>query len=1167
MIKNRFFRHIFLLLTVISLSFGMTSCRDDYFDSFYGDGSDFVTLELDYAPYADTPLQTRAATLWAFPGGGIGDIKDLCMVLFDEEDNFVKLVDLGAEPFTETDVERTDADASNGQLAGETLTKRRTYRLEMEAGRYYAYAVANLGTYNSDGTVVKTTKQYLQEQGISSMSRGQFRKIRKVWDASNYRNNSEMTGIFTLGARNGSEAYTGMEEPTVYLRPGITAHCWLRRMVSKVTVDFDASHLSGSTTIYLKEIRLRDIPYDCSLIEKNAAAHSSLGSPTAPENSAGGLIHADSHGIRLCGDAYADDGQAETQHVNWPYLTAGIPTLKALAESFDATTPAALTARKETLLGINHSNSANCLFFYENMHGRDETKPKHADADLDGVIDSPDSYLSTDPDYKDRVPGGTYVEVIAYYHSLEPGNEGEGNIIYRFMLGQDTDFDYNAERNHHYKLTLCFKGYANDVDWHIEYDREKPPYSMPDEYFISYGYNEMTEFPITISGELVNGVIQAEIVRNDWYPYQMWQDAVAANGGTNSNSAYVSYFNGTVTKPNSLDTKSVALGFLSLRKPQKNVIGESYTAPNGVSYLWKVWQGEEDAADHPRTSKRSLTALYQTKYFDTQYDYDKCYKEKRSLGFRVYSIPAADLEAVGTGDKPYGAETRTEYADTEDGGYRVHTIKPASSIQPRQTTFYIPLYTREKNLAKATGYTGENPYDSYQRRAKVRFSFQVKDKKGNIHNCVKTIPIIQVAKIANPLAIWRDWNSAAPFHVVLKYPIANTNNFADLTSHEGGWSAEVEHGSEWILLNGGKRKVFGDKGSTIEFDIRPAGILQNSSQVRCGVITVRYHNYSCIHKIFVRQGYDPLQIISGGPKWHTGNLITATKESRDPCDEGSLFRAGNLTQPIAASANVTDKASWLKVTPAFWADHADQALPIAGKTATKKFSEITSSANYKALGFPTDVTLGSGTTATTHKMMTVKHISDMRDHADVKYQFGVMYNQNATETLSTIPQAYGYKSGDASKKTYGMRGCIVYNVTDGRQIFFPIGSSGYGKRKNKGTTTYAQSGTNKVPAYLGWVNGRVEMGDAVVRYSTSRITFMSTTDAATRPLLWDIFRSYGANYWTRAAADTDPNFTGEDSFRTALDLNYSTFDFNTIGSELFQGADGKSDACFIRLIN
>ncbi len=41
------------------------------------------------------------------------------------------------------------------------------------------------------------------------------------------------------------------------------------------------------------------------------------------------------------------------------------------------------------------------------------------------------------------------------------------------MLGKDTDSDFDAERNTHYQLTLRFKGYGNDADWHIVYSHER----------------------------------------------------------------------------------------------------------------------------------------------------------------------------------------------------------------------------------------------------------------------------------------------------------------------------------------------------------------------------------------------------------------------------------------------------------------------------------------------------------------------------------------------------------------------------------------------------------------------------------------------------------------------------------------------------------------------
>ena len=76
--------------------------------------------------------------------------------------------------------------------------------------------------------------------------------------------------------------------------------------------------------------------------------------------------------------------------------------------------------------------------------------------------------------WKDDKPWGTFVEVTGHYKCTTPdGHVGSGPIVYRFMLGQDNDTDYNAFRNTHYQLTLQLKGYGNDYDWHIDYKEER----------------------------------------------------------------------------------------------------------------------------------------------------------------------------------------------------------------------------------------------------------------------------------------------------------------------------------------------------------------------------------------------------------------------------------------------------------------------------------------------------------------------------------------------------------------------------------------------------------------------------------------------------------------------------------------------------------------------
>ena len=120
---------------------------------------------------------------------------------------------------------------------------------------------------------------------------------------------------------------------------------------------------------------------------------------------------------------------------------------------------------------------------------------------------------------KDGVPCGTYIEVDAYYVSINSEKVGSGPIKYRFMLGKNVTTDYNAERNYHYKLTLVLKNFANDVDWHIEYEEEVPGIEVPQPYYISYLYNRTMDFPLKINtagAELIS--LNARIIFNNWAP-------------------------------------------------------------------------------------------------------------------------------------------------------------------------------------------------------------------------------------------------------------------------------------------------------------------------------------------------------------------------------------------------------------------------------------------------------------------------------------------------------------------------------------------------------------------------------------------------------------------------------------------------------------------------
>lgn len=107
--------------------------------------------------------------------------------------------------------------------------------------------------------------------------------------------------------------------------------------------------------------------------------------------------------------------------------------------------------------------------------------------------------------WKDEKPYGTYVEVSGYYRCTALDEHlGAGPIKFRFMLGKDVKTDYNAERNTHYKLTLKFKGYGNDADWHIEY-KEPPGIHVTTPQYISYLYNKDMMTTVKVVGEMKEG--------------------------------------------------------------------------------------------------------------------------------------------------------------------------------------------------------------------------------------------------------------------------------------------------------------------------------------------------------------------------------------------------------------------------------------------------------------------------------------------------------------------------------------------------------------------------------------------------------------------------------------------------------------------------------------
>lgn len=1068
-----------------------TSCKDDLLYTDGGpipEGESIVTAQVDFKPLVEGLAdKSRSA------GDTIKSINDLCVLLYDVDGNLAEAHSLtlvtgepGEGEYRVSDIERKKEDAAdpNGNIA-ETETPRAKLSLKIPYGRYYIYAVANMGTefneeVKSDGTgsseAVNKYKEAIKTvEGLKSIS--------LTWNADDVARNNQMFGHFTIvGQENKSELLTINKKK-------MELHSWIRRAASKVTIAYDGSGLEDGVFIYLKSVTIKDIPQKCYLGKNN---------PAAPEDLKDG-----DEGVKLDlipeGETikyYKGDGELSPSDFNETYearITKGKPLFGSKRYEEDAYHP-------ENLADV-HTEFTNALYFYENMQGmgkegttsdkrqvvkgdQDPTKPTY-----------PDGGAEENEAWKDAKPYGTYIEVDAFYVSINEKKVGRGPIKYRFMLGKDVITDYNAERNHHYKLTLKFKGYANDADWHIEYEEPEPGIEVPNPYYISYLYNRTMNLPVKINtggGTLIS--LKAEILTNNWAPHGTLS---LAEGGLDYARAY-----DYAENPNDESLNQPWNGFLSLRKTTARI-------------LIKENDPDKDQVPVDLTIPGTVKITSNKDYYETS--------EK---GLRTYNV-AKQLH------------------EDKDGNYEIKGDNDHLLAS-------IPLYTRAKQMHIKSGYTGNNPYVAYQRHAKVKI-IAVVQVNGKDHSLDETVDIYQVRRIVNPKGIYRSNNNNRPFDVtLLRLPKENAEDFIPFSS-EGPWKAyvvsaqtEANRGEPSyvdpnpgfitlsVLDNKNTRLedgvIYGVTGSDIKFKINFNETIAKGASNKNAVVRVEYHNYTCEHLIFVHQGSQPQELLSGKPAWHVSNLVSQNKEALNPLDEGSLFRYKNLTQPIAAK-NQYNKQIMINVKPDYFPDPVSQTgqYELEGTTEKVTWGNIT---NQQA-----ESTESWGLNLEKTRIAKLDDYESLFESNIIAQSYGVLYGDESTEPETNIVDAYGYQEhneyshpGNPPKKNRGMRGCFVYNRNNGNHIFFPVGASGYGHSKEYGC----------------------------LRYSCGQTGIFS--NLALAPLFYDLYMRPGAVYWTE-----DVTGTGAWGTTVGWDINYFTFDFNRIYQANVFDSD-ESDACFIRCV-
>ena len=339
-----------------------------------------------------------------------------------------------------------------------------------------------------------------------------LRLLRRAWDSTNYANNRAMSADTADKSKDTHSPGATDDFLTVVVdRDGMTLRAWMRRIASKVTVDFDGTDLRENVKIYIKDVKIYDLASSCTLgfgkrrLDAQERLQELQQHRRSDEDAASGDKAASATTDRM--------RSSSTTCTTAPPRPTMPPTrtgrVSPKVRLFIYVDPEADVMEKRNL----HANDAQSLFFYENMQG-DAPNGKAP------YSTSSTAAWPTKDVVKESVPYGTYIEVTGFYESEASGNVSNGPIKYRFMLGKDAVKNCDAERNYHYKVTLKFNGNANDYSWHIDYREEPDSWDVPNPWYVSYLYNHQSNIPFKYTPKDGYEVVyfDAEIIKNPWEP-------------------------------------------------------------------------------------------------------------------------------------------------------------------------------------------------------------------------------------------------------------------------------------------------------------------------------------------------------------------------------------------------------------------------------------------------------------------------------------------------------------------------------------------------------------------------------------------------------------------------------------------------------------------------
>lgn len=1106
----------------------LTGCYDDFLQyAEVGEGMAEISAEVTFEPLTGINTETRTS------GQPVKDIESLSVIVYTpkgDKDELVKVYNLKSwTPGTNEDMPKDKDKQPIGDKAEASTVKASFTLPSMPYGKYKMYAVANMGDISDE-----------QAEDINNL-----KKTELEWKEDISLNN-KMFGYFTYSDNQDGGA-AGFDAPVLIINNEARSkslHSWIKRTVSKVTVAFDPKDLKQDVWIYIHDVSIRDIPMYCKLGEDNKPNstdellnHYDVPLSEIPESSK--IIYSyDDTGNLIEGveDDYQDfksDEIPESVYKSWLTLAKG-----------------------SGIKGSDHSETANALYFFENMQGDFEATKEH-DKVVDKV-DQIDGECITSPGqkgYKNGVLNGTYIEVTGYYVSQNIENTTQGKIKYRFMLGKNATYNFNAQRNHHYKITLGFDGWANQPKWNIEYYEEEPGIEVPDQFYVSYLYNQRHVMPIKIVGNCTN--LKMEIVENNWAPYDPSTDDEVPPATVGTGDAAFKWNKDAWTAMYQPSFNKTEFGFLALALP----VNSGEIPKNIIDHEWS--EKPDSFEDNTTTAAR---AEYWQAQLKTYYDTNNNVSDWNTGSQRVREFTADQLDTLGTLGSYKGKGTYYRQSENEIGynGWQVHRVDDESKM------LLVPLFTRNKSMINSTGFSGNNPYDSYQRKAVVRITAHFELKDGGTKDIEKDVPVFQVRRIVNPKGVWRQATTSNSTFDVKLLQIKDVSNinapdyFSELPS-EGAWKAyvDVDNGNSFLELEakgksykvtGVPDTVYGNTDDPIEFRLKFNGVDEKISG--CAVVKVLYHGNNCMHKILVRQGInEPLAVVMNGAEWSSFSLYSCKNGATDvsesvieaeftesPLALGTLFRRHNTLQGIRIINNESSfdwNGSTIAGRGPLVAPNGYQFVLTDGTRKAwynSTYGTPGNSNTYVIARIPqytsntsTDNTTSWGkfkaTVSGNTRNYKLPSYDDFKALDNADFGVGVLYGDNSTAVQVTYDGAYGYNAPNnifTGTNTYkGARGMLLYNKENGNQLFFPMGKDGMGRR-----TQFEVPDNNSI------YYGMLRYGDL------SRV--LNLTNDYYRPVPYNLPECPGAIYWLDI---TKRSGYANSSPCAGWDMNYFIVDF------------------------